>query len=262
MDIPYYIIDAFAEGLFTGNPAGVCILDNWLEPELMQKIAMENNLSETAFIVKEPAGYRIRWFTPAVEVDLCGHATLATAHVLFRHVGIKEHSVSFMSRSGMLTVMKKGEFLVLDFPADKLKTAEAPSSVTNALNITPEETCKGISDYLIVLPDEEQVKQVRPNFYKLAKAEARGIIITAPGKDCDFVSRFFAPRVGVNEDPVTGSAHTLLIPYWSKRLGKTELTAMQLSFRRGWLKCRYAGDRVEIGGKAFTYLYGEIKINC
>jgi PhzF family phenazine biosynthesis protein len=260
MLIPFYQVDAFAEELFTGNPAGVCPLEHWISDDLMQKIAAENNLAETAFFVKDGSRYQLRWFTPTTEVDLCGHATLASAHVLFRCLGINEPMVEFGSKSGPLKVFIDGEYLVLDFPSDKICPMAVPPLLAEGIGMNPLAAYRGISDYMLVLENQGQVEQVSPDFSKIIKADARGVIITAKGKDCDFVSRFFAPQCGINEDPVTGSAHTTLTPYWAEKLGKTEMTAMQLSKRKGWLKCRYHGDRVEIGGKAFTYLTGSLSV--
>jgi PhzF family phenazine biosynthesis protein len=255
-----YQVDAFAEKLYTGNPAGVCPLSEWLPAELMQHIAMENNLAETAFFVKDGDKYHIRWFTPLVEVDLCGHATLAASHVIFNYTGYEKESIHFTSRSGDLFVRKEGEYIILNFPTDTLEKAETPIALAEGLGMAPLETYKGITDYLLVYGSQKQIEMFQPDFRMLARALSRGVIVTAKGDDCDFVSRFFAPYVGVDEDPVTGSAHTTLIPYWKKVLGKTEMTAMQLSKRKGWLKCKYLGERVEIGGKAVTYFSGEIEV--
>jgi len=224
----------------------------------MQHVAAENNLAETAFFVKEPTGYRIRWFTPLAEVDLCGHATLASAHVLFNYLGFKGDLLEFQSRSGILRVKRKGEFLTLDFPADIMVQVDIPEELAEAIGLMPVLAYKGKTDFMLVYSSQKEIEQIVPNMHRLFQTEARGTIVTAPGDEVDFVSRFFAPRVGVPEDPVTGSAHTTLIPYWSKRLGKTELSAMQLSKRIGELQCIFNGDRVEISGKALTYLKGEI----
>jgi PhzF family phenazine biosynthesis protein len=255
-----YQIDAFAEALFTGNPAAVCILETWLEEDVMQKIAMENNLAETAFAVKEGDYYHIRWFTPELEVDLCGHATLATAFVLFHYYQHPSEKIQFHSgRSGALSVSqnKEGE-LTLDFPADPLEEVVPMEEIIAALGLTPSAAYKGKTDYLLVYENEAEIKGMQPNFYLLDKVEARGVIVTAPGNTSDFVSRFFAPRCGIPEDPVTGSAHTTLTPYWAKRLGKSTLLARQLSTRGGSLRCQMKGDRVLISGKAVPYLIGEI----
>jgi PhzF family phenazine biosynthesis protein len=260
MNIPFYQIDAFTDRLFGGNPAGVCPLDKWLPDETMQKIAMENNLSETAFFVKEDDGFHIRWFTPKVEVNLCGHATLASAHVIFNYLGHEGELVTFNSRSGVLNVSKEGDLLILDFPANKPQRAALPNDFVQSLNITPIQCYRGKEDYLLVYRSQQEITALIPDFRRMEKTDARAVIVTAPGDTVDFVSRFFAPRVGVDEDPVTGSAHTVLIPYWAERLGKTEMKALQLSRRGGILFCRLRDERVDIGGKAVTYLKGEISL--
>jgi PhzF family phenazine biosynthesis protein len=257
-----YFVDAFAEKLFSGNPAGVCITDQALSTEQMQQIAAENNLSETAFAVKDGEDFSIRWFTPKVEVKLCGHATLATSHVIFNHTDYNKGEIKFSSiSSGILTVKRKGELLILNFPADTLHEEKAPDGLIEGLGTVPKEIYIGRSDYLLVFENQEAIENLKPDFSKLLKVQVRGAIATAMGNNCDFVSRFFAPAVGVNEDPVTGSAHTSLIPFWSKRLNKTDLFAKQISSRGGVLYCRHLNDRVEIGGKAITYLVGEINIS-
>lgn len=260
MNIPFYQVDAFTDKLFGGNPAGVCPLEKWLPDETMQKIAMENNLSETAFFIKKDEGFHIRWFTPKVEVNLCGHATLASAHVIFHHLGNTTDSLSFESRSGVLNVRKEGELLILDFPANKPQRTGLPEEFIHSLNITPIQCHRGTEDYLLLYKTQKEIESLVPDFKKLEKIDARAVIVTAPGEHVDFVSRFFGPRVGVDEDPVTGSAHTVLIPFWAEKLGKTEMKALQLSRRGGSLFCRLAGDRVDIGGKAVTYLSGEISV--
>lgn len=260
MNIPIYQIDAFADSLFTGNPAAVCPLQAWLPDEVLQKIAAENNLSETAFFAREGDGYRIRWFTPGVEVNLCGHATLATAYAVFAFEGHPGDVIQFASRSGTLRVRRDGDRLVLDFPADAPRREAAVPGLVEAIGRQPVEEWKGRTDYLLVYERQADVEALAPDFTRLRAVEARGIIVSAPGEAVDFVSRFFAPRVGVDEDPVTGSAHTTLTPYWANRLGKNDLSAMQLSRRRGWLQCRLAGDRVEIAGKAVPYLRGTITV--
>lgn len=260
MDLRLYQVDAFTDRLFGGNPAAVCPLDSWLPDDLMQQIAAENNLAETAFYVKAGAGFHIRWFTPTVEVDLCGHATLASAYVAFHFGGVAGDVVEFASKSGPLRVKREADLLVLDFPADPVVPVAAPQLLVDALGREPVETYRGKTDYLVVFDAQAHVANLQPKLGDLAMVPARGIIVTAPGRDVDFVSRFFAPQVGVPEDPVTGSAHTTLTPYWSARLGKRELTAMQLSKRQGTLWCRHAGDRVEIAGRAVLYLKGTITI--
>ncbi|NNJ87922.1 MAG: PhzF family phenazine biosynthesis protein [Eudoraea sp.] len=255
-----YQIDAFADELFQGNPAAVCVMDSWLEDTLMQNIAMENNLAETAFVVKEEDHYHIRWFTPELEVDLCGHATLASAFVIFRYYQHASDTIKFYShRSGKLSVSKEHSgYLTLNFPTDTLQEVPTNPQMVEALGLSPLKTFKGKTDYLLIYANEEMITSMKPNFFLLDKVEARGIIVTAPGKEVDFVSRFFAPQCGINEDPVTGSAHTSLTPYWSKKLSKTELLAKQLSQRGGTIRCTYLGDRVLISGKAVPYLSGEI----
>jgi PhzF family phenazine biosynthesis protein len=262
MKLPIYQVDAFTSELFSGNPAAVVPLEEWLTDEQMQNIAAENNLSETAFFVKEGESYRLRWFTPTVEVDLCGHATLATAHVLFEELGYSKEEIIFKTRSGLLTVGKQNSRLIMNFPADEMPKAEAPDVLFKALGIqkAPEVEVFKSDDYMVVLEAEKYVAELQPDIRMLGEVEARGIIVTAPGEDVDFVSRFFAPQSGVDEDPVTGSAHTKSAPYWSKKLGKKELKARQISKRGGDLICRMKGDRVEIEGAAVTYLKGEITI--
>ena len=260
--IKLYQVDAFAEQLFTGNPAGVCVLDAWLPDKTMQSIAAENNLAETAFIVPKGNDFEIRWFTPAVEVALCGHATLATAFVLFNCLNYSESEIVFYSlHSGILKVSKQGENLFLDFPADTLEACDNQRELKAGIGVVPLELYKGKTDYIAVVDSEETVKNLKLDFNAIAKLDARGLIVTASGDHVDFVSRFFGPNVGINEDPVTGSAHTSLTPLWSKKLGKKEMTAKQLSKRGGNLTCVNNGDRVLIGGKARLYLQGEINID-
>ena len=260
MLIPFYQVDAFTDRLFGGNPAGICPLEQWLADEVMQNIAMENNLSETAFFIPNAEGFHIRWFTPKVEVNLCGHATLASAHVIFQYLGYQKDSIAFESRSGILNVRKEGELLVLDFPANKPQRTALPNDFVQSLNITPVQCYRGKEDYLLLYKSQQEIEALMPDFIRLEKIDARAVIVTAPGDKVDFVSRFFAPRVGVDEDPVTGSAHTVLIPFWAEKLGKNEMKAQQLSRRGGKLFCRLRDDRVDIGGKAVTYLKGEISL--
>lgn len=261
MGIKIYQVDAFTDKVFSGNPAAVCPLDNRISDELMQNIAMENNLSETAFFVNQGGEFHIRWFTPAVEVDLCGHATLASGFVIFNLLKYEGEVINFFShRSGNLRVKKDDDLLTLDFPADKLAKFDNTKDFEKCFNFKPTEIYKGKTDYMLVFEKEEQIRNIIPDFVEILKTEARGIIVTAKGDNTDFVSRFFAPQCGVNEDPVTGSAHTSLTPYWSKVLGKTELTAIQLSERKGYLKCKLINDRVEISGQARLYMTGEIHI--
>lgn len=261
MELRLYQVDAFADRLFTGNPAAVCPLQEWLPDETLQQIAMENNLAETAFYVRETDGLRIRWFTPAVEVDLCGHATLAAGFVVFNYDKFSGDVVTFNSRSGKLNVRRDGELLVLDFPADTIEPAPLPDGLAQAIGHQPSQVLKGRTDYLVVYNREADVASLSPDFRALGKVRARGVIATAPGDQVDFVSRFFGPQVGIDEDPVTGSAHTTLTPYWAERLGKRELTARQLSRRGGSLRCTLAGSRVEIAGRAVAYLEGTIRVS-
>lgn len=252
--------DAFASSLFKGNPAAVVPLQEWLPDQTMQQIALENNLSETAFFIPESGHFHIRWFTPKAEVRLCGHATLATAHILFNELGFQGDAIDFESKSGVLTVTKLGDKLQLDFPADFATEVAPVSAFAEALGATPLATFKGRTDYMLLFESESVIRSMQPDIQTLLGTDARGVIVTAPGDEVDFVSRFFAPAVGVNEDPVTGSSHTTMIPFWAKRLGKSDLTARQLSARGGELWCALAGDRVLIAGKAVTYLRGEIEI--
>ncbi len=252
-------VDAFTDKLFGGNPAAVCPLEQWPEDITMQKIALENNVSETAFFVNMGGSFRIRWFTPKAEVDLCGHATLASAHVLFTHLNYSDKEIHFQSNSGLLTVKKEGRLLILNFPADPCSEVALPETLKKAFNHRPLNCFKGKTDYLLLFENQEQIEQLRPDFPTILEAGVRGVIATAPGNEVDFVSRFFAPSVGINEDPVTGSAHTTLTPFWAKRLNKTGLNARQLSARGGDLICTHLHDRVEIGGEAVTYLTGEIE---
>ena len=256
-----YQVDAFTSEVFSGNPAAICPLDKWLSDDVMQKIAMENNLAETAFYVKQGDKYEIRWFTPAVEVDLCGHATLATAYILFNYEGHKEDAIHFYSpRSGELSVSKNGELLTLNFPSDEFKEIALTDEITNGFDLKPIAAYKGKTDYFLVFEKEEQIVNIKPNLKEISKLRGRGVIISAKGNNVDFVSRFFAPQSGIDEDPVTGSAHTTLTPYWSARLNKKELSAIQLSARKGYLSCKYLGDRVEISGECKLYMAGEIYI--
>ncbi len=260
MKLKIYQIDAFAEKVFEGNPAAVIPLGNWLTDETMQKIAMENNLSETVFFVPVETGFHIRWFTPLAEVDLCGHATLATAHVLFNHLNYAEKEISFQSRSGILKVKKENDLIVLDFPASFLNEIEIPEKLKTAFNIQPRKCIQGRDALMLVYENEEDIFNLQPDFQKIIQSKTLEIIATAQSNQYDFVSRFFAPLLGINEDPVTGSAHTMLIPFWSKALGKNEMIVKQVSARGGILHCKNLGERVEIGGKAVTFMVGEITI--
>ena len=259
MKIPIYQVDAFASRLFAGNPAAVCPLEAWLDGRTMQSIAAENNLAETAFFVSKGDGYELRWFTPTLEVDLCGHATLATAHVVFEHLEPDAQEVRFQTLSGELVVRRRGDLLVLDFPARPPKQRGPDAALAAALGAPPSELWEA-RDYLAVYENEDDVLALAPNMKALAAVGHFAVIVTAPGRTADFVSRFFAPASGVDEDPVTGSAHCTLVPYWAKRLGKDDLNALQVSSRGGELFCHNLGARVEIGGRVVPYLEGIIKI--
>lgn len=257
-DLPLFQVDAFTHTMFQGNPAAVVPLEKWLTDEQMQWIARENNLSETAFIVREGGRHRIRWFTPTVEVDLCGHATLAAAHVLWQHLDEPGTILKLDSKSGPLRVLRGAGRYLLDFPNRMPSPFEPDSQLLQALQVQPVAVARS-RDLLVEVASEQEVQDYVPDLDTLAKLEFVGIIITAPGERVDFVSRFFAPRVGVAEDPVTGSAHSTLVPWWAERLQKTELWARQLSERGGELFCTLNRDRVEIGGEAVTYSVGVIK---
>jgi PhzF family phenazine biosynthesis protein len=259
MTIPYYQVDAFTDRLFGGNPAGVCLLDAWLAEHTLQAIATENNLSETVFVVRRGDDFELRWFTPAVEVDLCGHATLAPAFVLFTELKHAAPTIRFHTKGGLLGATWDGEKVVLDFPAMKASRCDVPAALADGLGWVPRELLK-TRDFLAVIESEEEVLALKPDMTQLAALDCLGVIITAPGSDCDFVSRFFAPGAGIPEDPVTGSAHSTLIPYWSARLGKQRLHARQLSARRGELWCEDRGDRVGIGGKCVLYSRGQLEV--
>ena len=259
MKIPMYQVDAFTDKLFGGNPAAVCPLETWLDDATMQAVAEENNLSETAFFVPKDGSFEIRWFTPKIEISLAGHPTLATAHVIYNHLGFTGPKIRFLSKSGELRGEKKDGLLLMDFPAYEAAPGEAPEALIRGLGKKPRQTLKG-RDYLAVFDSEAEILDLNPDFVELGKLDCLGIIVTAKGDACDFVSRFFAPRAGILEDPVTGSAHTLLIPYWAGRLKKNVLHAFQVSKRRGELFCEYLGNRVQIGGRAVTYMAGTIEV--
>ncbi len=260
MKIPIYQIDAFADHTFSGNPAALVFPRIKLQPDIMQYIAAENNLAETTFVISEGEYFEIRWFTPIIEVDLCGHATLAAAHALFNHLDYGGKSITFLSKSGFLHVRKETEILYLDFPVDTIQKVENRQDVKNGLGNLPKELYRGRDDFLAIFDDEDSIASLSPNMDTLCKVPSRGVIASAPGREVDFVSRFFAPQSGIPEDSVTGSSHTTLTPYWSKRLNKQNLTAKQLSKRGGTLICNDLNQRVEIGGHAVTYLIGEISI--
>jgi predicted PhzF superfamily epimerase YddE/YHI9 len=289
MKIPIYQVDAFTSEVFSGNPAAVCMLNSWLEDKVLQGIAAENNLSETAFLVRNPEGFDLRWFTPVTEVALCGHATLASGFVLFSCLKWKGDVIRFRTRkSGQLTVARRGDLLEMDFPARPAHATNPPPGLNEALgaenpprspftkgdNSPLSEKVGGgdwgpsqaravfgsAEDIMVILDNEQSVRVLQPDFAALSRVECRGVIVTARGERSDFVSRFFAPRVGIPEDPVTGSAHCVLIPYWAKILGKKELHAFQVSKRGGELFCEERGERVRIAGKAVLYLEGTISI--
>jgi len=255
--IPVFQIDSFSHKLFGGNPAAVCILDNWLDDKLLQNIAMEINLSETAFYVPKSEGLNLRWFTPKHEVRLCGHATLATAHVLFHHLDIRSPVINFQTKGGELKTSKDGIGYQIQFPIDAPQQLDL-DNVSKDLGFDFNEAYQGKDDILLILNDQTSVEKAQPNISKIKKLNSRGLIISAEGNDFDFVSRCFYPNYGIDEDPVTGSAHTLLTPYWSKKLNKTELIACQLSSRKGHLQCCLTQNHVCISGQAKTSIIGQI----
>ncbi|WP_107926019.1 PhzF family phenazine biosynthesis protein [Lysinibacillus parviboronicapiens] len=258
----YYVVDAFAEKIFEGNPAGVCIMEDWLSEDMMQEIASENNLSETAFAVKKghKDHYHLRWFTPGGEIDLCGHATLATAYVITNYYEKELEKIRFQTKSGELVVLKNSNLYELDFPSIKVEEYTLTNQMVEALGIKPIETYIG-RDLVFVLEKEEDVLNLSPDFAKLALfPEGLAVFVTAEGNEVDFVSRAFWPKLQVNEDPVCGSAHCSLIPFWSKRLGKNDMIARQLSKRGGTLYCKYNEDRVKISGSAVLYSIADLQL--
>jgi PhzF family phenazine biosynthesis protein len=257
MKIKQYQVDAFATRAFSGNPAAVCPLKSWLDDGLLQAIAEENNLSETAFFVPSETGFKLRWFTPIKEVDLCGHATLATAHVIFEILGYSKQIITFETRSGELFVEKRGKLLEMDFPARPPTPCETSETLVQGLGRHPIEVLAA-DDYLAVFDSEATVRAIAPDQALLGQLDLRGVIVTAPGTDVDFVSRFFAPKFGIPEDPVTGSAHCELAPYWANKLGKNTLSAKQVSRRGGNLTCKMKADRVVLSGGAITFMEAEI----
>lgn len=259
MTIPIFQVDAFTDHLFGGNPAAVCPLENWLESDILQNIANENNLSETAFLVENNGMYELRWFTPTMEVDLCGHATLATAHVLFNHLNYPDKEITFQSKSGKLKAVKASDYIQLDFPAWIPEEIQVHKALDGAFNLTPKKIYK-TRDLIAVFEKEDDIIRLSPDFSVLKTLEFLGIIVTAPGDQYDFVSRYFAPRAGINEDPVTGSAHSSLIPLWARHIGKNKMKASQLSDRKGILFCELSGDRVLIGGETKTFMEGKIRL--
>lgn len=259
MEIPIAQVDAFTDTPFRGNPAGVCVVDTPRTAQWMQSVAAEMNVAETAFLEPRADGFGLRWFTPLVEIDLCGHATLASAHLLWETARLPEAAQArFHTRSGLLTADRRGAWIELDFPATPAAAAEAPPAMVAALGVTPKWIGRSRFDYLVEVDSEETVRGVAPDLAALAAVETRGVIVTAPSasRSYDFVSRFFAPRAGIDEDPVTGSSHCCLGPYWAARLGKHEMTAYQASARGGVVRVRIAGDRVRLGGQAVTVLRG------
>lgn len=261
MELPIYQVDAFSRSVFAGNPAAVCPLENWLEDETLQAIAAENNLSETAFFVAQDNSIELRWFTPACEVELCGHATLASAHVFFEELNHSGDLISFSTKSGILTVRRENGMLVLNFPSRPPGPVEVDPLLATALGGPPPVHVLAGRDYLVRYETAAQVRELQPDMEALQRIDRSAVIVTAPGTDCDFVSRFFAPQKGVPEDPVTGSAHCTLVPYWSQELKKTSLHARQVSSRGGELFCRFlADDRVELGGYAVLFMKGTIRI--
>lgn len=257
MKYPIYTVDAFTDHVFGGNPAAVCPLEKWFPTATMQQLANENNLSETAFFVRKDDGsYDIRWFTPELEIDLAGHPTLATAHVIFEELGHTSETITFHCKSGVLTVTRKDGFLEMNFPARMPVACTTPAELLNAFNIKPQVVLRS-RDYFLVYESQEEIEKVAVDFLQLNKVETLGVIITAKGNEADFVSRFFVPNSVIGEDPVTGSAHATLIPYWAKALDKKELTAVQLSKRKGHLWCTSKNERVTIAGKAVLYMKGE-----
>ncbi len=258
-EIPIYQVDAFTSAVFSGNPAAVCPLETWLPDDQLQAIATENNLSETAYFVRNGNGFHLRWFTPGCEVDLCGHATLASAYVLFNELGERGDALRFHTLSGELLVRRDGDLFALDFPARPPAPVGPNPALLAALGGTPQNLLAA-RDYLVRYETADQVRALTPDMQALAKIDRFAVIVTAPGTDCDFVSRFFAPAKGVPEDPVTGSAHCTLIPYWANQLGKTEFHARQVGRRGGELFCKLNGDRVEIAGRAAPFLRGTIQL--
>jgi len=259
MQLKLFQADAFAERIFHGNPAAVVPLEEWLDDDLLRAIANENNLSETAFFVPEGEAYKLRWFTPEAEVDLCGHATLASAYVLFEHLGFAGEEIVFDSRSGRLRVRRSEAGLEMDFPACPRREIGIPSGMVEALGAKPRQAFEG-GDCMVVFGCEDDIRALAPDFRALSRMPGRGVIATAPGDDVDFVSRCFFPKLHVDEDPVTGSAHCQMAPYWGERLDSNVLVARQLSARGGTLRCRVAGERVMLAGRVVGFLEGTIRL--
>jgi PhzF family phenazine biosynthesis protein len=260
MKLKVYIANAFSEKKFGGNPAAVVPLHEWLSDMLMQQIAAQNNLAETAFFIPQGEDFNIRWFTPTVEVDLCGHATLASAHVMFEHLAYSRDKIRFHSKSGPLLVTRNGDKITLDFPANEPQKTEDDGFIAKALGIKPQAIYKSLYDYMVVLDNQTEIESLKPDLTLVKKLDSRGLIVTAKGNDVDFVSRCFFPQSGIDEDPVTGSAYVVMVPYWAKQTSKNKLSAIQLSARKGYLNCELAGDRVLITGHANTYLEGDFYI--
>lgn len=261
MQLPIFQVDAFTDKVFGGNPAAVCPLEHWLPDDVMQKIAIENSVAETAFFIPLNAGFEIRWFTPEIEMDLCGHATLATAHVIARHLNYSLPSIKFLSKSGELMVTVENELLTLNFPSRKPEPSDIPQIILDAIQVKPVEVLKS-RDYMLVFETEEIIRRIEPNqsILNQINLDPGGVVITAKGDEVDFVSRYFTPQASIFEDPVTGSAHCSLIPFWSEKLGKESMLALQVSPRVGKLFCKSLGERVLISGEAVTYLEGSITI--
>jgi PhzF family phenazine biosynthesis protein len=258
-EIPLYQVDAFTSEVFGGNPAAICPLESWLDDSLMQSIALENNLSETAFFVPDGEDFHLRWFTPVFEVDLCGHATLAASYVIATYLEPGREKIGFRTRSGRLEVTRVGDLFTLDFPVLAREACDSPPLLREALGVEVLACFDGM-DMMAIVADEATVRGLSPDMSRLAALETRGVIVTAEGVDCDFVSRFFAPKHGIPEDPVTGSAHCLLTPYWSERLGRKRMTARQVSARGGELEVELKGGRVLISGRAAPYMMGSIRV--
>jgi PhzF family phenazine biosynthesis protein len=261
MKLKVYIVNAFSEKKFGGNAAAIVPLKEWLSDTLMQQIAAQNNLSETVYFVPRGEDHHIRWFTPTVEVDLCGHGTLAAAFVMFEHLHYGKEKIIFHSKSGPLLVAKRADGqITLDFPANPPEQTREDEMITAALGIKPESVYKSLFDYMVVMENQSEIESLKPDFTIMKKLVARGLIATAPGDQTDFVSRCFYPQSGIDEDPVTGSAHVVMVPYWAKKLGKNKLSAIQLSARKGYLDCALEGERVLMSGHAVTYLEGDFYI--
>ncbi len=260
MKFKIYQIDAFAKNMFEGNPAAVCPLDVWIGDTRMQKIAAENNLAETAFFVKNGERFDLRWFTPTKEVNLCGHATLASAYVIFNYFDYNKEIIEFNSKSGVLKVSKNDALITMDFPSEPPQVCQTPQAILDAFEIKPKEVLKCV-DYIVVFADDVDITKLTPKFEELKKLDLRGVCITTVDEEYDFVSRFFAPNYGIDEDSVTGSAYTQLTPYWAKKLNKRHFTSKQLSKRGGEVSCKLQGDRVFISGEGICYMIGEIKLD-